>query len=77
MATFADKLSALMQAQQVSQPRLEELTGIGQTTLSTYVTGKSQPSWRNVQIIARALGVSCAELQDDGADTPKASKKKS
>lgn len=63
MADFADKLRALMGSR--SQSWLAEASGVPQTTISAYLSRTNRPSWAHVQALARALGVSCTELQDD------------
>jgi transcriptional regulator with XRE-family HTH domain len=67
---FPEKLTALMAERGLTQATLAERSGVKQTTISTYVRGKSEASWPNIQKLARALGVSCLDLQDDAADLP-------
>lgn len=63
MADFADKLQSRMG--DISQSELARRSGVPQTTLSSYLRRGSFPSWRHVQAIAKALGVTCMDLSDD------------
>lgn len=65
MADFADKLRAFLGDR--SQPWLAEASGVPQPTISAYLRRANRPSWQHVQTLARALGISCTELQDDDA----------
>lgn len=55
--TFADKLKNLMNELDLSQSKLSELTGIGKSSISQYLSGKNEPSKERKKEIARALGV--------------------
>lgn len=55
--TFADKLKNLMTELGLSQSKLSELTGIGKSSISQYLSGKNEPSKERKKEIARALGV--------------------
>jgi transcriptional regulator with XRE-family HTH domain len=52
--TFAAKLRALREEAGSSQYRLAKLTGLSDQTMSRLELG-TQPSWRTVQLIAKAL----------------------
>lgn len=54
---FADKLKKLMKELDISQSKLSDLTGIGKSSISQYLSGKNEPSKDRKQEIARALGV--------------------
>ena len=41
---FADKLQSLMTERGISQAKLSELTGIGKSSISQYLSGKNQPT---------------------------------
>lgn len=72
--SFANKLNGLMQESGLSQTRLSELTGIGKSSISQYLSGKNEPSRERKKAIARTLGVQegyfdlfqpAAEIQTD------------
>lgn len=54
---FESKLKKLMNELGVSQTRLSELTGIGKSSISQYLSGKNEPSKERKKEIAVALGV--------------------
>lgn len=58
--TFAEKLKNLMKELDLTQSKLSDLTGIGKSSISQYLSGKNEPSKDRKTEIARALGV-----QDD------------
>lgn len=55
--TFADKLKNLMKDLDLTQSKLSDLTGIGKSSISQYLSGKNEPSKDRKQEIARAFGV--------------------
>lgn len=55
--TFSDKLNHLMKELGLKQSNLSELTGIGKSSISQYLSGKNEPTRERKQEIARALGV--------------------
>ena len=65
MADFAQKLAFHMTAVGASQNGLAKLSGVPQSTISAYLSRTNKPSWEHVQKLARAIGIGCAELQDD------------
>lgn len=62
--TFAEKLKNLMKELDLSQSKLSDLTGIGKSSISQYLSGKNEPNKDRKKEIARALGV-----QDDYFET--------
>ena len=52
---FSEKLEALMEEKDISQTKLSELTGIGKSSISQYVSGKNKPSEKRRKQIASAL----------------------
>lgn len=62
--SFAEKLKALMGELDLSQSKLSDLTGIGKSSISQYLSGKNEPSKGRKKEIARKLGV-----QEDYFDT--------
>lgn len=73
--SFAEKLKALMGELNLSQSKLSDLTGIGKSSISQYLSGKNEPSKDRKKEIARKLGVqedyfdifeTAATVQHDG-----------
>ena len=60
---FRQRLRRLMTRQGVSQLELSELTGIPQSTISNYLTGKFLPGFYNMDKIAKALKCSIDEFR--------------
>lgn len=60
---FKFRLRRIMQRKGVTQTELSNRTGIEQCSISQYLTGKRNPSFRNVDKIARALGCSTDDLR--------------
>ena len=57
MMKFADKLKNLMKDLGISQSKLSDLTGIGKSSISQYLSGKNEPAEDRKKQIALALGV--------------------
>lgn len=62
--SFAEKLNNLMIELDLSQSKLSNLTGVGKSSISQYLSGKNEPSKDRKKEIARKLGV-----QEDYFDT--------
>ena len=62
--SFAEKLKVLMGELDLSQSKLSDLTEIGKSSISQYLSGKNEPSKDRKKEIARKLGV-----QEDYFDT--------
>ena len=60
---FGIRLRKTLQRHNMSQLELSEITGIYQPQISNYISGKSTPSFYNVDKIAKALGCSVDELR--------------
>jgi DNA-binding Xre family transcriptional regulator len=60
---FARRLRRLMLVKGISQNDLVERTGMTQSMISRYMTGKSEPSARNLYKIARVLECSTDEFK--------------
>lgn len=54
---FADKLKNLMKDLDLTQSKLSDLTGIGKSSISQYLSGKNEPTKDRKKEIALALGV--------------------
>lgn len=59
---FAHRLRIMMKRKYISQEQLSELTGVTQTMISRYITGKALPSVLIVRKIAKVLDCSMDEL---------------
>jgi transcriptional regulator with XRE-family HTH domain len=70
MPDFSDKLKGFIAARNLTANAFAKLSGVPQTTLSGYLRRENRPSWEHVQRIARTLGVTCIDLQDDAEPTP-------
>lgn len=58
LSEFSQRLKQARETKGLLQSKLVELTGISQTCLSKYETGKSLPNTLNLIILAESLGVS-------------------
>jgi len=52
---FNENLKSVMEQRGISQAELSKLTGIGKPSISQYLSGKNEPSPKNVKTIADAL----------------------
>lgn len=68
MNTIAERMREALQIRQMKQSELVEKTGIGKSSISTYLSGEYEPKQRNIYKIAKALNVSEAWLM--GYDVP-------
>lgn len=59
---FAEKLKMLLELKGMNQSELSKLCGISQTAISKWLLNKSEPSISNTIAVARALGVTVADL---------------
>jgi len=59
---FAKNLKSIMDEQNINQTDLSDLTGIGKSSLSQYLSGKNIPHKRRILTIATALGVTTQRL---------------
>lgn len=62
--TFGDHLDNQLTAQGLTVYALAKRTGLTQRALHNLVSGRSEPSWRTVQLLALALGCSTERLRD-------------
>ncbi len=62
MHTIAERMKEALQIRQMKQSELVEKTGIGKSSISTYLSGEYEPKQRNIYKIAKALNVSEAWL---------------
>lgn len=62
MSNFSEKLKELMKIKGLNQSELSELCGVSQNSISRWLSGKAEPSISNTIAVARALGVTVADL---------------
>ena len=63
--TLADRLREALTLRSMKQSDLSALTGIGKSSISTYLTGGYEPKQRNIQKMAAALNVSDRRLMGE------------
>lgn len=68
MTTTAERLRIALEARSMKQSELALRTGIGKSSISTYLTGAYLPKQRNIYKMAHALDVNEAWLM--GLDVP-------
>lgn len=68
ISTIAERMRKAMQIRNIKQTDIVKLTGIGKSSISTYLTGEYEPKQRNIYKIAQVLNVSEAWLM--GYDVP-------
>lgn len=68
MATIAERIRIGLSLRNMRQIDLVERTGIGKSSISTYISGEYEPKQKNIYKIAQALNVSEAWLM--GYDVP-------
>lgn len=68
MATTAERIRTALEVRGMRQFELAGLTGIGKSSISTYLSGAYVPKQKNLHKIAKVLGVSEAWLM--GEDVP-------
>lgn len=68
MATIAERLRDALDRKNMKQAELSEITGIGKSSISTYLSGEYEPKQKNIYKMAKALDVNEAWLM--GEDVP-------
>lgn len=68
MDTIARRLQMALDIRNMKQSDLVETTGIGKSSISTYLSGKYEPKQRNIYKMAKALNINEAWLT--GEDVP-------
>ena len=68
MDSIANRMKIAMSNLNISQAELVKRTGIGKSSISTYLTGEYEPKQKNLYKIASALNVNEAWLM--GLDVP-------
>lgn len=65
MNTIADRIKYALDRKGMKQADLVSLTGIGKSSISTYLSGEYEPKQRNIYKIAKALDVNEAWLMGE------------
>lgn len=68
MDTIANRIKFAMEQRNMKQSDLVRITGIGKSSISTYLTGAYEPKQKNIYKLAKALNVNEAWLM--GNDVP-------
>lgn len=68
MDSTANRIKQALHLRNMRQADLVNLTGIGKSSISTYISGEYEPKQKNIYKIAKALDVSEAWLM--GLDVP-------
>ena len=68
MDSTANRIKQALHLRNMRQADLVNLTGIGKSSISTYISGEYEPTQKNIYKIAKALDVSEAWLM--GLDVP-------
>lgn len=68
MPTIAERLKMAMENSNISQTELAKRTGIGKSSISTYLAGNYEPKQKNIYRMAQVLNVNEAWLM--GYDAP-------
>lgn len=68
MEAIASRIKKALEIRNMKQSELVALTGIGKSSISTYISGEYEPKQKNLYRIAKALDVSEAWLM--GLDVP-------
>ncbi|MBR3767567.1 MAG: helix-turn-helix transcriptional regulator [Clostridia bacterium] len=68
MASLAQRMKEAMDLRNISQAEIVKRTGIGKSSISTYLSGEYEPKQRNIYKICEVLNVSEAWLM--GYDAP-------
>lgn len=63
MSKTSDRLRDLLQRKNIKQKELSQMTGISESNICSYVSGKYPPKQENVEKIASVLNVSPIYLQ--------------
>lgn len=68
MKTISDRIKEALAIRNLKQSDLVSLTGIGKSSISTYISGSYEPKQKNIYKIAKALNVNESWLM--GNDVP-------
>jgi transcriptional regulator with XRE-family HTH domain len=70
--TFADRLRRLRLSAGLSAYALAKKSGVTKQALYRLESGKNEPTWLTVQLLAAALGLDCRAFLDPALQTPSA-----
>lgn len=73
---FATKLTELRESAGLSQYALAKKAGVSKQAISLLEKGENEPNWTTVKKLARALGVSVADFDDEEKPAPRKKPKK-
>src|SRR4051794_29673071 len=73
---FAERLKQLREAAGLSQYALAKLTGLSKQAVNKLEAGGREPAWGTIQLLAKALGVTCEAFNDPGLALPPPAEKK-
>jgi transcriptional regulator with XRE-family HTH domain len=73
--TFGSALKLCRTEKGLTQQALADLVQMHRVELAKLEADKHKPTWRTVQKLAKALGVSCEMFADEEADEPPPAKK--
>ncbi|WP_084676246.1 helix-turn-helix domain-containing protein [Carnobacterium pleistocenium] len=62
--SYNQELKKLMDRKEITQKQLADLTGLGKSSISQYISGKNEPSERNKKILMNALEVEADFLEE-------------
>jgi transcriptional regulator with XRE-family HTH domain len=68
--TFSSLLSQLREEKGMTQYALARVSGLSKQAISLLEQGAREPTWDTVQLLAKALGVTCADFLDPGIELP-------
>lgn len=67
---FKEKLRKAMSEKGLSITKVSQLSGIGKSSISQYLSGKNVPTSERIKVLADAIGCTVEELTDISADIP-------
>lgn len=62
--TFNQELKKAMDRKEITQKQLSDLTGLGKSSISQYISGKNEPSEKNKKKLMDALNVEADFLEE-------------
>ena len=69
---FKEKLRKVMSEKGLSITKVSQLSGIGKSSISQYLSGKNVPTSERIKVLADAIECTVEELTDISADIPMA-----
>ena len=62
LVNIGEKIRQIRESKKISQEKMEELTGIARTNISSYENGKTKPNLETIEKFAKALKIHPTEL---------------